>query len=107
MLARPSATDPNVGRRPGPSMFVMWAQPGHVVIRVNPGEIAFALAGVAMFAAVIRVPITSILLIRNDHNQIILSVMTATRWPTPWRRSLTPPQSTRRLFPDGIQLTAS
>ena len=100
----------------GPSMFVggmLGAAVWHVVIRVNPGvEIgAFALVGMgAMFAAVIRVPITSILLIfeMTYNYKIILSVMIANALAYAVASKLTPLSIYEAfMFQDGIQLGPS
>lgn len=102
----------------GPSMFIgglLGAAMWHVVFYVNPSVEAargsFALVGMgAMFAAVIRAPMTSILLIFEMTNNyaIILSVMIANATAYIVSSKFSPlPLYEALLFQDGIQLGQS
>jgi CIC family chloride channel protein len=99
----------------GPSMFVggmLGAAVWHLVFYLNPDATilrgAFALVGMgAMFAAVIRVPITSILLIfeMTYNYEIILPVMIANALAYAVAARLTPLSIYEAfMFQDGIQL---
>jgi len=99
----------------GPSMFIgglLGAAMWHVVLYVNPSVEAargsFALVGMgAMFAAVIRAPMTSILLIFEMTNNyaIILSVMIANATAYIVSAKFSPlPLYEALLFQDGIHL---
>jgi CIC family chloride channel protein len=99
----------------GPSMFVggmLGAAVWHGVAYLSPdagiAQGAFALVGMgAMFAAVIRVPITSILLIfeMTYNYEIILSVMIANAFAYAVASKLTPLSIYEAfMFQDGIQL---
>lgn len=99
----------------GPSMFIgglLGAAMWHVVVYLNPSVEAargsFALVGMgAMFAAVIRAPMTSILLIFEMTNNyaIILSVMIANATAYIVSSRFSPlPLYEALLFQDGIQL---
>jgi chloride channel protein, CIC family len=99
----------------GPSMFIgglLGAAVWHMVLYVNPSVEAargsFALVGMgAMFAAVIRAPMTSILLIFEMTNNyaIILSVMIANATAYIVSAKFSPlPLYEALLFQDGIQL---
>jgi chloride channel protein, CIC family len=99
----------------GPSMFIgglLGAAMWHVVLYVNPSVEAargsFALVGMgAMFAAVIRAPMTSILLIFEMTNNyaIILSVMIANATAYLVASKFSPlPLYEALLFQDGINL---
>lgn len=99
----------------GPSMFVgcmLGAAAWHVVVRIDPSaqiaQGAFALVGMgALFAAVIRVPITSILLIfeMTYNYEIILPLMIANAIAYAVASKMTPFSIYEAfLFQDGIHL---